>query len=389
MGSPSALRAINDRAALYALLHATVLTTGDLEDMIDVSKPTASDLLRRLEESGLVRRAGFRVGGPGPQAQLWSLNGDIAFAAGVDVNESGLDIAVADIAGLVRHEAKYALETGEDPVRTLRDRIHEVASQGGIDSQKIGAVVVGISASVDPITGLLSHGSHIPSWLGFDVQGRLSVELDVPVSVENDVNLVATDELFRGRAIGCRDVLLLWMSGGVATAVISGGRLHRGSRGSAGEFDYIGVAPGGPLFTNVLSARGILELADECGLREKTLGELLAHAVSGSTTSEKYLHFLELVSQRIADALAAPVSLLDPELVILAGDVGLNGGEELARRVQKHVHSVLLHRPRIVPGTGYEKSVRQGALDAALRQLRDTIFGGSLDREEGPGPGTP
>jgi hypothetical protein len=80
--------------------------------------------------------------------------------------------------------------------------------------------------------------------------------------------------------------------------------------------------------------------------------------------------------------LASPVALIDPELIILAGDIGTAGGDELAEEVRARLHETLAHRPRVVAGTGYDNSVRQGALDAALRRLRESVFEDSRDHRK-------
>lgn len=385
MGSPSVLRMINDRAALYAMLRTGPMSRNDLEQAISISKPAAAELLRRLEESGLAHRAGHRQGGPGPKAQLWTVNERAGFAAGLDVTNPHINAVVADLTGSVLGESRLVVTENDDPIVAVKDVLGAAARNAGVLQSDIQQVVVGISGSVDPNTGMLSHAGHIPQWTGFDVQERLSRALNVPLSVENDVNLVLSDELIRGQAKGCRDVLLLWMSRGVAAAIISNGILHRGFRGSAGEFDFVPSAPGGPLVGDLIATTGVLELARKHGLTGTDVGPLLEQAVQavragGDAHSDR---FLATLADRIADMLASPVALIDPELVILAGDIGSGGGDELATRVRARLEELIAHRPRVVAGTGYVNSVRQGALDAALQQLRETVFGAPVDQEEG------
>lgn len=352
----------------------------DLERAISVSSPAAAALLRRLETSGLARRAGHRPGGPGPQAQLWAIDERAAFAAGLDVNEFGIDAVVADLSGNPLGAHKIVVDKGRDPALAVRELLSTTARKAGLRRSDVGQVVVGISGAVDPATGELSHADHIPEWTGFDVQDRLSRVLGVPVAVENDVKLVLSDESIRGQAVGCKDVLLLWMDDGIATAVIADGRLQRGSHGSAGELSFVATSPGGPLAGDVLSAKGVLELAREHGLPATDAAHVLEHARASGDAQDEL--FLSAFADRIAGILAAPVAVLDPELIILGGGIGTSGGEELAERVRHRLHEMLAHRPRVVPGTGYENSVRQGALDAALRLLRENVFGDARNHQE-------
>lgn len=382
MGSPSTLRKLNDRAALHALSQFGPLTRRDLEQAISVSTPAAAELLRRLEECGLARRAGHRPGGPGPKAQLWTINERAAFAAGIDVSESGIDAVVADLSGNPLGDCQVVVDSGGDPALAVKQSLTTAARRAGIRRLDVRQVVVGISGSVDPATGMLSHADHISEWTGFDVQERLSRVLGVAVAVENDVKLVVSDEAIRGCAVGSDDVLLLWMGYGIAIAVITDGRLQRGFHGSAGEVSFVPVGPAAQLAGNFIETAGVLELARAHGLKGTDAARVLGQALARAPHKSDDDRFLTALASRIADVLLAPVAVIDPELIILAGDIGIAGGDELAERVRHRIHDILAHRPRVVPGTGYDNSVRQGALDAALRRLRDDVFADARDHQE-------
>src|SRR5215207_10527804 len=100
-GTPRLLRAMNDRAALDLLLSEGPLSRSTLGSLTGLSKPTASQLLSRLENAGLVRASGTSAGRPGPNAQLYEINGDIAHVAGLDVTPARIHAAIADLTGKV------------------------------------------------------------------------------------------------------------------------------------------------------------------------------------------------------------------------------------------------------------------------------------------------
>ncbi|MFD2351809.1 ROK family protein [Nonomuraea ferruginea] len=108
-------------------------------------------------------------------------------------------------------------------------------------------LVIGVQAAVDPATGRLGYATaeDMPGWHVGDLVDRLSRGLGVPVSVENNVNLVALAERAHGAAAGTPDFVLLWADAGIGSAIVLGGRLHRGATGGAGEVGYM-PAPGAP-----------------------------------------------------------------------------------------------------------------------------------------------
>ena len=68
--TPSTVRAINDRVTLELLLQHGTLTRTQLATLTGLSKPTATQLLQRLAEAGLITSRGTTSGAPGPNAQL-------------------------------------------------------------------------------------------------------------------------------------------------------------------------------------------------------------------------------------------------------------------------------------------------------------------------------
>jgi len=372
---------MNDRAALYALAEHGPLSRVELEQAIGLSKPAAAELLRRLEQAQLVRQDGHKASaGPGPNARLWAVNEKAGHAVGIDVISSSADVAIADLSGQVVAERKVLSRgSGPDPIAPLRKAVADAARAEGLALGSIDRAVIGISGSIDPVTGFLGYADHMPRWHGFNVPARLSDSLGIAVTVENDVNLVATDELLHGRARGYTDVLLLWMGSGVAAAVILDGHLHRGWRGAAGEIDFAPMEFDGRRVTELIDSRGVLELAGQHGLqasRATTVVRRAVAAVAGETErSGDPDGFLAELAARVAQTVVIPVSLLDPQLVLLGGEIGVAGGDRLADRVADRLHRLIAHRPEVRPATGRDHAVRHGAVEAAVRQLQEAVFG--------------
>ena len=104
-GTPRLLRSLNDRAALDLLLELGPLSRGQLGELTGLSKPTASQLLARLEDAGLVVHGGRSSGRPGPGAQLYEINPTAAYVAALDVTPTRIRSAVADILSVLQDNA--------------------------------------------------------------------------------------------------------------------------------------------------------------------------------------------------------------------------------------------------------------------------------------------
>jgi len=380
-GSPRLLREINDRAAIEALLRNGPLTRSELEGIIGLSKPATAQLLTRLETEGTVLRNGLRGGGRGPRAQLWTVNGALAHVAAVDLMPDTVDVAIADISGalLTEHSAPMP-RTGV--LEAFHGAVAEAAGQAGLAPGDLRHVVVGSPGAVDPTDGKLNYAPHMPGWAGIDIPGELNARLGTAVTVENDVNLVALEEMVAGRATGVKDFVLLWPADAVGAAVVVNGALLRGATGGAGEIDAMqvpdhahadtGTGRAGSRYGDLLDNAAILRLARAHGVPART-GQAAVRKALGEGAPGRA--FLVDLARRIATGVANVVAVLDPELVLLSGGIAQAGGTALADLVAAELHELVVPRTPVQLALVTGKSVRSGALHSALSVVREQVFG--------------
>jgi predicted NBD/HSP70 family sugar kinase len=385
-GTPRLLRAINDRAALELLLSKGPLTRAQLGELTGLSKVTASQLVERLEERGLVTRVGEQAGGRGPNAQLYAVVPTSAFVVGVEVGPEHAVAACADITGNVVGRIEQSTHDTDDPVGVVHNAVIEAARSAKAPISRVRRVVLGSPGLVDPTTGELSFVFDLPRWQR-GLLPALRDDLKRPVVFENDVNLAAVAEAHSGAAKGVDDFVLIWLGRGVGMAIMLNGRLHRGVSGAAGEIGYLPVA-GAPVvrdigrrstkggFKELAVADAVRAVAREHGFRASTAQDAVKAAVNAGTTGGPVLDEL---ARRLALGLAATCVVLDPALVVLAGEVGVAGGVALAQRVQHEVAAIAPVSPRVVVSEGPEQPVLTGALLTALEATRDEVFGSTVD----------
>ncbi|WP_433547674.1 ROK family transcriptional regulator [Streptomyces sp. CA-294286] len=380
---------MNDRAALDLLLAHGPLSRTRIGKLTGLSKPTASQLLARLEAAGLVVATGTTEGRPGPNAQLYAVNAGAAHVAALDVAPDRIRAAVADLAGGTAgsFELPTPGRSSTGVVRQVTQAIDGAAKDAGLLRGDLHRVVIGTPGAFDPSTGRLRYASHLPGWHSPTLLDELAAALPMPVEYENDVNLAAVAEQRLGAARGHEDFVLLWAEGGLGAAVVLGGRLHRGWTGGAGEVGFLPV-PGAPLIRRVAQANGggFQELAGAVAVPRiaRRLGYetpeqpavqvatgLLARAAEGEPALEG---LLPEYAQRLATGLASVVAVLDPELIVLSGGVTAAGGEPLRALVQAELAELAAPRPRLVIGEIQQSPVLRGALQSALEATRDEVF---------------
>ncbi|GGP63845.1 MULTISPECIES: ROK family transcriptional regulator [Streptomyces] len=391
-GTPRVLRAMNDRAALDLLLEHGPLSRTRIGKLTGLSKPTASQLLARLEAAGLVVATGTSEGRPGPSAQLYTVNPRAAHVAGLDVNGQRIVAAVADVTGATVGQFELATpgRRADSVVRQVADALDGAVKDAGLTRADIHRIVIGTPGAFDPGTGRLRYASHLPGWHSPTLLDELAAFLPMPVEYENDVNLVAVAEQRLGAARGHEDFVLLWNEEGLGAALVINGRLHRGFTGGAGEVGFLPV-PGTPLvrqvvkansggFQELAGAQAVPRLAKALGIGTpqqpyaKVAAELLARAAGAYEEDEALTELLRQYAQRLATGLASVTAVLDPGLIVLSGGAVAAGGEVLRSLIQSELAELAASRPRLVVGEIDRTPVLRGALERALADTRDEVF---------------
>jgi predicted NBD/HSP70 family sugar kinase len=383
-GTPSLLRELNDRSALELLLAGGPMTRAQLGEHTGLSKVTASQLLSRLEERGIVAVAGELASGRGPNAALYAVVPSTAYVAGLHVEHDEVSAGVADITGTVVTRISVNPAAAKDPVELVRGAVVAACAEAGVPPESLRAFVIGTPGVLDPRTGDPRLAVNLPAWHE-GVLDALRTDLGKPVTLENDVNLAAMAERAVGAAAGVGDFVLVWLGVGIGLATVLGGRLYRGAGGAAGEIGYLPV-PGVPLpqdvthpatgaFQRLVGAHALVPLAAEHGFGGVTAPEAVALAVQAASRGEvRAAAFLTELAGRVATGVAAVSVVLDPGLVVLGGDVGRAGGTALAVRVAAEVGRISPARPAVVPTAVDGAPVLRGAILAAVDQARAELL---------------
>jgi predicted NBD/HSP70 family sugar kinase len=425
-GTPSLLRELNDRAALDLLLGGEMLTRSQISEYTGVSKVTVAQMLARLEDRGLVTIAGEQAGGRGPNAALYSVVPSSAYVAGLYVDLNLVSAAVADVTGRWVAEVSGNPNGTDDPAELVRRTVERACAAAGVDVTQLSALVIGSPGVVDPRTGDPQLAVNLPAWHEGALDAIKSA-WHTPVVIENDVNLAAMAEQADGAAAGAGDFVLVWLGVGVGLATMLGGRLHRGTTGAAGEIGYLPVH-GAPLHTDIrhpasggfqslAGGSAVRELAARHGFAAPTPAEAVRTALATASKTSKIMEtnevgqsgtpgnpgataetnevgqsgapgdaaaaaeeFLGELAHRVAVGVASVCAVLDPELVVLGGEVGLAGGTVLADRVAAAVASICPSRPRVVPTSVPGEPVLRGAMQAAVAQARTALLASIADR---------
>jgi predicted NBD/HSP70 family sugar kinase len=371
------LRDLNERTVLETIREARPISRAEISRRVGISKPTVSLALQSLLDSGLVRETSSAGAGPSYGALFFEPVPEAALVLGVDIGARFLRMAVCDLEGSIRAREDY--EHGGADVSGVLDICEEVAPRlvdaSGVPAERLDGIVVGVPGVVMP-TGVVELAENVPGLEGMVVAYELERRLGRSAVVENDINLAALGEQWRGVGAGVDDFAFLSVGTGLGSGLVLRGELHRGHHGAAGEVDFA-------------SGSGLGSPIDPCARAVSALAGRLADASSSTVLRAPYDVRSIFDAARAGDGVAGEVvaeearrialhispiaAVSDVALVVLGGGIGVNG-DLLLPPVRAYLSQQLPYPPRLEVSSLGDAAVLTGALAVGLRAALDNVF---------------
>ncbi|MEU5597434.1 ROK family protein [Streptomyces sp. NPDC020298] len=326
-------------------------TRGALQQVTGLSRATVGQRLDRLFRAGWLREgAGGPVGSPLGGRPSITLEFDDAHAVvlAADLDTRHARAAVLTLTGelLAEHSGTLAVEDGPDTVLGELGRwFAELLEKAGHRAEEVCGIGLAVPGPVDSETGRVVQPPIMPGWDGYDIRGRLARALaertgapPVPVLVDNDANLMAYGEQRTGHP-DCSAFVLVKVSTGIGAGVVVGGSIYRGIDGGAGDIGHIRVPEGAEALCRC-GSYGCLAAVASGGAVARRLAEAGVPAASGSDVRDllaaghpEAAALAREAGRRVGDVLATVVTLLNPGVLMIAGDLAgtsfLTGVREL------------------------------------------------------------
>jgi predicted NBD/HSP70 family sugar kinase len=370
------LKDMNERTVLEAIRSGAPISRAEISRRAGVSKPTVSLALQSLLDAGLVREADGDPGRPSYGAVFFEPVAEAALVLGIDVGARFVRGAICDLHGQIR--ARQDVERADadaDAALTQIAGLHAaLVDAAGLPGELIDGVVVGIPAVVHAATGRLELADNVPGLAGRAFGAELEARLGRPVQLENDINLAALGEQWRGVAHGVDDFAFLSIGTGLGAGLVLRGELHRGRHGAAGEVDY--VAAGGGRDIDPCAAAISAFAAQLAGGADTALEPpfdvpaVFAAARGGDPVGRAVV---AEEARRIALHIAPIAAVADVGLVVLGGGVSASGDLLLAP-VRELLAAWLPYPPRVEISSLGEAAVLTGALSVGVRRALDSVF---------------
>ncbi|MEU8852386.1 ROK family protein [Streptomyces sp. NPDC048564] len=327
------------------------VTRGALQQATGLSRATVGQRLDRLFRAGWLREgAGGPVDSPLGGRPSITLEFDDAHAVvlAADLETRHARAAVLSLTGeiLAEHTGTLVIEDGPDVVLgELGHWFAELLEKTGRRADEVGGIGLAVPGPVDSGTGRVVQPPIMPGWDSYDITGRLARAFTeatgaapVPVLVDNDANLMAYGEQRTGFP-DCSAFVLVKVSTGIGAGVVVDGSIYRGIDGGAGDIGHIRVPAGADALCRC-GSYGCLAAVASGGAVARRLAGTGVPAASGSDVRDVLASghpgaaaLAREAGRQVGDVLATVVTLLNPGVLMIAGDLAgtpfLTGVREL------------------------------------------------------------
>jgi len=380
----SLLRELGEQAVLETIFRKGPITRPEIATSTNLSKPTVSAAVSRLEQWGLVRAAGRRAGQRGRKPVAYVVSSRAGFVVGGDIGGSNVRVAAADLFGEPICDLKRP--TAKEGSRAVGAQILEMVSAvideaGAVHGRPL-ALGISVPGIVDQTSGRVTSLAYnvVPEG-GFDPLEVIRDRFDLPVLVENNVNLAAVGEKWFGLARGVSTMVFIAIGAGIGMGIIIDDEVVRGAHGAAGEIGYLPLV-GDPFdprhrlhggLEDEIGAAGIVtafnarRASDDPEL--SSVHDVFGLAGAGNAAARSVV---DHVASRLGTAIATVCAILDPELVVLGGGIGAS--PLLLRPVRGSAAALVPITARIETSLLGDRAALQGAIAVALHTARTMLL---------------
>lgn len=355
VGTPQLMGQMNRATVINILTKLGPISQTQICDITGLSRATVSTIIADLRAEDLVVAVSRAASKSGRRRVLLELNGDAGYVIGVDLGGTKMAGAVTNLLGKVVYSLKEPTGAGEGPeavFQSLLRFIQRLAEESGIDRTKIRGVGIGIPGVV--VEQREVRWAPSLNWKDYPLAEKLSAHIDLPVFLENDVNLQALGEYWYGLGQGVDVLVCLAIGTGLGAGIVLNGQVFFGSQQAAGEVGNLVSStsqlgqeyPGFGFLESWASGTGIGQRYSELSGSGQSFDaeEVFSRARQGDPIAQKVVQGF---TEHLAMAIVSISAVLDPELIILGGGVSKEADLFLPE-LEKLAFPVLQSQPKLM-----------------------------------------
>jgi glucokinase len=382
------LRRTNALTILKLLREAGSCSRADLVRASGMSAPTVTNVVSDLVAANLIKPLGEGESSGGRPPDIIRFKAERGCIVGVQITAVAVLFLLTDLSGEEMDTARILLKnrktTPEAICSLIGEEIRSLLKKQKKTREQLLTLVVGVPAITNVDEGIVLSVSTLEEWRSVPLRKLLSRQVDCLVIIENDTNLSALGERYRGAAQSEPTFVLIDIGANVSAGIVLGGKLHHGAHWSAGEIAYLrlpsvrrrqpALYEFGELET-VITGPAILKAWKDAMAKPRTLPknttaiDVLDAAAAGESPATKIALYCAGI---VADVVVNLSLVLNPGLIVLGGEVGSH--PSLLSLVKKELEQSEFAVPKIAAASLGKSAVLSGAVALALEAIPSLLL---------------
>lgn len=261
---------------------------------------------------------------------------------GIDIGGTSVKFGLFDMEGMLLKKWSIPTRTQESGKNILEDiaiSLEKNLKIWGFEREQIAGAGLGVPGLVME-DGTVLHAENL-GWDRVAVAGELKKLTGIQIKVENDANLAALGEIWKGSGKNCHSMLFVTLGTGIGCGIVIDDKILSGVSGAAGEIGHMHVEDHMKKQCNCgkygcleqfASATGICWLGNqimENSSEDSALRglEISARIVFDAVRNQDHLavQIAEKFGYYLGKALAASACIINPERIVIGGGVSRAG----------------------------------------------------------------
>jgi predicted NBD/HSP70 family sugar kinase len=219
------------------------ITRPDLEQATGLGRTVVNERLREGMDLGILEEGGVAQAERGRPSRTVRFRAEAGLILSAGFADNSVWVSVNDLDGtsLARTSADADVLDGPDVVLPVVEAQFQSLLKRTGRGRSVWGIALGLPGPVDFASGRMVAPPIMHGWDGFDVRGWFRNRYEAPVWVDNDDNLRAFGEWAVDQPHDVRDLLYVEIGEGIGSGLVTGGRLHRGDTGAAGDIGHFRV----------------------------------------------------------------------------------------------------------------------------------------------------
>ena len=381
-------RTINRSNILDLIRENGPVSRAQISKETDISLSTVMRIVDELKSEELVYEVGKGESTGGRPGTLYDFNHQGFAVIAVDLGGTKIYGTINDLSGTIIYEkrmrTKGDLDTEEDVLERLMDLVDILYKVPRPEGQKIMGIGIGAPGITMTEQGIITNSPSL-GWKDLPLRDILYQRFNLPIFIENDVNLAALGEYGFGAGRGSKNMVCLALGTGIGAGIIIGGLLYKGQTYAAGEIGYM-IPSANYLGKSYTVGLGALEqVASGTGLARRARQILLEknQELPECEIDAKYVFTAarngEAWAKKLVDetvdcltlAIANINSLLNPEVIVLTGGL-MKSADLLLDPIRERLRGLSPALPKLVISSLGPRAIVMGATLFVLSAATDS-----------------